>query len=167
MTKLKKLISIILALMVLVVLASCSVEPEQPMETVQGADNVVTQLNNDNNLGDYMVEIKGCRMAEDYQGNPIVIVTYSFTNNGDEAAAFYLSLEDEVYQDGIGLNKSYVVADSANYSSDNQSKSIKKGATLDVEVAYELNDTTSDVEVEVSEFFSFTDKKITKVFKLS
>ena len=81
MTKLKKLISIILALMVLVVLASCSVEPEQPMETVQGADNVVTQLNNDNNLGDYMVEIKGCRMAEDYQGNPIVIVTYSFTNN--------------------------------------------------------------------------------------
>ena len=140
MTKLKKLISIILALMVLVVLASCSVESEQPMETVQGADNVVTQLNNDNNLGDYMVEIKGCRMAEDYQGNPIVIVTYSFTNNGDEAAAFYLSLEDEVYQDGIGLNKSYVVADSANYSSDNQSKSIKKGATLDVEVAYELND---------------------------
>ena len=98
MTKLKKLISIILALMVLAVLASCSLEPEQPMETVQGADNVVTQLNNDNNLGDYMVEIKGCRMAEDYQGNPIVIVTYSFTNNGDEAAAFYLSLEDEVYQ---------------------------------------------------------------------
>ena len=48
--------------------------------------------------------------------------------------------------------------DSANYSADNQNKEIKKGASLEVEVAYVLNDTTRDLEVEISELFSYSDK---------
>ena len=40
----------------------------------------------------------------------------------------------------------------------------KKG--FDVEVAYELNDTTTDIEVEVKELFSFSDKTITKTFSI-
>ena len=73
---------------------------------------------------------------------------------------------DEAYQDGVGLNKCYVAADSANYDSENQSKKIKKGASLDVEVAYVLNDETTDVVIEVSEFISLNDKVITKTFKI-
>ena len=119
-----------------------------------------------NNLGHYKVEIVSCRLAEDFEGKPIAIVKYSFTNNDDEAKAFMWSLEAKAYQDGIGLNECYFADDSANYSSDNQSKEIKKGSTLEVEVAYELNDTTTDIEVEVSEYISFNDKKITKVFKI-
>ena len=46
-------------------------------------------------------------------------------------------------------------------------KEIKKGATLDVEVAYELNDATTDVEIEVKELFSFSEKVITKTFKIA
>lgn len=67
----------------------------------------------------------------------------------------------------MGLNEAYLLADDANYSSDNQTKEIKKGASLDVEVAYELNDTTSDVEVEVKELFSFSDRTITKTFSIA
>ena len=46
-------------------------------------------------------------------------------------------------------------------------KDIKKGASLEVEVAYELNDSTTDVEVEVSELFSFSDKVIKKTFTIA
>lgn len=122
---------------------------------------------NKNNLGDYNVEIKSCRLSTDYEGKPVVIVKYAFTNNSENAAAFYVALNTEVYQNGVGLNESYFVDDSANYSSDNQSKEIKTGVTLEVEVAYVLNDTTTDIEVEVSEFISFSDRVVKKTFKIS
>lgn len=118
-------------------------------------------------LGDYKVTIDSCRLATDYEGKDIVIVKYIFENvSDDDGAAFYLAIDDKAFQNGVGLNKSYFVSDDANYSADNQSKEIKKGASLEVEVAYELNDTTTAVEVEVSELFSLTDKKITKTFTM-
>ena len=115
----------------------------------------------------YDVVIESCRLATDYEGTPIVIVKYKFTNNDDDPACFSWSLECNVFQDGIGLNTCYLADDSAHYSSDNQLKEIKKGATLDVEVAYELNDTTTEIEVEVSELISFNDKKIVKRFSVN
>ena len=119
------------------------------------------------NLGDYSVVIESCRLAQDYQGKPIVIVKYKFTNNTDDPAAFWTSIEDAVYQNGVGLNECYVTKDSANYSSENQMKEIKKGVTIDVEVAYILNDTTTPIDVEVAEYFSLNDKKVTKTFTIN
>ncbi len=120
----------------------------------------------ENTLGDYLLEIKSCRLAKDYEGKDVAIVMYNFTNNADDAASFMFAFEDSAYQNGVGLNEAYVLADSANYSSDNQTKEIKKGASLDIEVAYELNDTTSDIEVEVGQLFSFDESIITKTFSL-
>ena len=51
--------------------------------------------------------------------------------------------------------------------SDNETKEIKKGATLDVEVAYVLNDTTTDLEVEVKELISFNDSVVKKTFSIA
>lgn len=117
-------------------------------------------------LGNYDIVIESCRLAEDFEGKSVVIVKYKFTNNDDEPIAFFTALDDNVYQNGVGLNGSYVLDESANYSADNQTKAIKKGSSIEVEVAYELNDTTTPIEVEVSELFSFSDKKITKTFTI-
>lgn len=116
-------------------------------------------------LGDYSVVIDSCRLATDYEDKPIVIVKFIFTNNGDDLASF-LSLDYHAFQNGVSLNPCYLADDSANYSTENQYKELKKGASLEVEVAYRLNDTTTDVEIEVSEFISFSDKKITKTFSI-
>lgn len=122
----------------------------------------------DENLGDYKVIIDSCRLAEDYSDNPVVIVKYIFTNVKDEnSASFSVALQDYVYQNGVGLNRAYILDEGAAYNSDNQSKQIKKGSSIEVEVAYELNDTTTDIEVEVQEWISFNDKKITKTFSIS
>ena len=119
-------------------------------------------------IGKYSVVIDSCRMAEDYEGDPVVIVKYIFSNlSDDDAAAFYLTFNDKVYQDGVGLNEAYILKDTANYSSDNKTKEIKKGASIEVEVAYELNDTTTDIEVEVKEAFSFDETTITKTFSIT
>ncbi len=132
-----------------------------------GTDTVATSaVKSDTGLGNYDVEIKSCRLAEDYEGKPIVIVLFGFTNNGDDPRAFWTALETTAYQNGIGLNNCYLADDSANYNDDNKSKEIKKGATIDVEVAYVLNDTTTDVEVEVKEFISLNDNVISKTFHI-
>ena len=160
----KKVISVILLIFVLAFsFVSCtdtSGADDQGAGTAEGSSS-------GSNLGDYNVVIDSCRIAEDYSGKPIVIVKYVFTNNGDDAAAFLYSVSADVFQSDIGLNECYFVADSANYSADNQSKQIRSGATLDVEVAYELNDTVSDIEIEVTEWISWTDKKVTKTFKIN
>ena len=119
-------------------------------------------------LGDYSVTIDSCRLAKDYAGEDVVIVKYTFTNVGnDEATSFMFAFDHNVYQNGVGLNEAYLLKDNANYSSDNQMKEIKKGASLEVEIAYELDDTTTDIEVEVKELISFSDKTIKKTFKIA
>lgn len=149
---------------------SGKVSEEQSNENVttdQGSDTA-SESKVDDSLGEYSVVIDSCRLAKDFQGKDIVIVKYIFTNNEDaDSTSFSSTFEDNAYQNGVGLNECYVVDDDANYSNDNQMKEIKKGASLDVEVAYELNDNTTDVEIEVKELFSFSDKTLTKTFKIS
>lgn len=160
----KTLILILLAALLISSLCSCF-----DIGGVQDQGNGDASPDNSSNstLGDYEVEIDSCRLATDYEGDAVVIVKFKFTNNGEEPASFYFSVDCNVYQDGIGLNEAYVLSESANYSADNQTKDIKKGASLYVEVAYELNDSTTDIEVEVCEYFSFSNKKIVKTFKIA
>lgn len=159
----KAIIFITLFALLLLTLCSC-VDTGNTQD--QGSGSASSNSSSNSKLGDYDVIIESCRLATDYEGEPIVIVKYKFTNNGDEPACFAWSLEYDAFQDGVGLNECYFADDSANYSSDNQTKEIKRGSSLSVEVAYELNDSTTDVEIEVSELISFSDKKITKTFSI-
>ncbi len=158
----KILISLLLIVSLLGCLASCF---ESDNGGDQGSGSASSGTSN-SSLGNYEIVIQSCRLATDYQGDAIIIVKYKYTNNDSDPTAFYLAVNAEAYQDGIGLNECYFPDDSANYSSDNQMKEIKQGATLYVEVAYTLNNTTSDVEIEVEELFSWSSKKITKTFSI-
>lgn len=163
----KKLWIAIIILMVIVgSISSCCIMTDNPSAETSGSKESAAQDSNVGNLSEYRVEIAGCRLATDYSGEPIVIVKYVFSNYAEDPVAFYIAFSATVYQDGIGLNECYFADDSANYSSDNQTKEVKKGATIEVEVAYELNDTTTPIEVEVEEFLSFKDEKITKTFTI-
>ncbi len=161
---------ILLAVLLTLVFALCAMGSSDSSGDSgdQGTGTAQTQENDATEIGAYSVEISDCRLAKDYEGKDVVIIKYKFTNNTDETAtAFWTTFDDGVYQNGVGLNEAYVLDDNANYNDDNQMKEIKKGASIDVEVAYELNDSTTDVEVEVKELFSFDDKTIRKTFKIA
>lgn len=172
----KKIVSMLLAVLLIVSFGLFALGSGDEKETAdQGKDNaqkdsaqVDTDTASDDRLGDYSVVIESCRLAKDYAGNDVAIVKYIFGNVADEdAASFSWTIDDTVFQNGVSLEAAYVLADDANYSSDNQTKEIKTGVSLEVEVAYKLNDTTSDLEVEVSELISLDDKVIKKTFVIA
>lgn len=114
-------------------------------------------------LGKYDIEILTAEQGKDYEGKAILTVTYSWTNNSDKATSFSFAFSDKAYQGGIECQRSYVT----NIMSDDNKDTadIKPGASIEVTRSYLLND-KSDVEVEVSELISFSDKVVSKTFTL-
>jgi hypothetical protein len=115
----------------------------------------------DNTIDDYECIIKTAELgSKTYDNKPTVVITYTFTNNSDEPAAFYTAFTDTVYQDGIECERSY------NLDETNEDKNIKPGSSIDVKLAYVLNDTTTNIDVEVGGFWSLDGNVITKSFQL-
>lgn len=168
----KKVLYLLTFILVFTALAGCMNNDNETLSSVASKNNLssnetVSKTEKiEGALGELVVNIKGCRLAKDIEGKDIVIVNYGFKNNSENATSFTFAISDKVFQDGVGLNKCYTTDKSAKYSSDNQSKSIKKGASLDVEVAYTLNDSTTPIEVECSELISFSNDKVTKKFNI-
>ena len=98
----------------------------------------------------------------DFNGDPAAKITFNFTNNSDEAAAFIGSVYVEVYQDGQQLEVAGVTSGDVNMES--FLTKIKTGTSLDVEQAYKLI-SSSDVEVEVYPLFG-KDKLAAQTFSL-
>ena len=163
-----KKFSLLLTVLLVVAFALFALGSGESETESQGSGKASATTVGADSIGKYSVQIDSCRVSKDYAGKPVVIVKYIYTNVSDEnPTSFMVAFDDAVFQNGVGLNASYMLDDSANYSSDNQMKEIKAGASLEVEVAYELNDTTTDIEVEVSELFSFDNTVISKTFSIT
>ena len=162
----KRILNFALTIAIMFVFCFFAIASGESTETNQGSGTATTS-ENASNLGKYNVEIKECRLAKDFENKDVVIIKYGFTNNSDNAISFMAALDDQVYQNGIGLTDSFFVEDSAEYNSDDQMKEIQTGATFDLEIAYLLNDNTTDIDVEVKELISFNDNVVKKTFSIS
>ena len=111
----------------------------------------------------YEVSIDDMTVGEDYQGNPALIVTYSWKNNSDKSRSFASALHPRCYQSGVQLSSAIVISgiDNEGYLAD-----VKPGYGTTLQMAYELKDTENPVDVEVYEFASFKgDPIVAKTYK--
>ncbi len=118
------------------------------------------------------IEIDGLRltysrheMTTDYEGKPVLVVIFTFTNNSDEASSAMFSFNVTGFQDGIELDESYFLNtdDPLNdIVSGNNLKEIKKGASIEVGYAF-LTTSQSEIEIEASELFNFSDEVWTQI----
>ena len=99
----------------------------------------------------YDVSILGGEVVSNYLGEPALVVTYSYTNNSDKAAAFDIALDAQCFQNGLELDSTIVEGYDLVTTSE-----LKPGATTEVKKPYALAD-ESDVTVEVREMISFSD----------
>lgn len=106
-------------------------------------------------VGDFKCVVKGAKLCKDLTGKDAVLITYEFTNNSDTAVSFDVALDARAYQDGVGLETAILDEDTDYLDVD-----IKPGVTKEVKKAYNLRDTSTEIEIEVSELISFSDDKI-------
>lgn len=113
------------------------------------------------NLGNYEVSVVSCEIGDNYDDTDVLIVHYGFTNNGKKEASFSLEISAKVFQNGVELERAY-------FADINESGTlfVKPGAGIEVVEAYELPDTSSAVNIELSEIFSLSDEKITAAVEL-
>ncbi len=130
--------------------------PKPTVETVSGT------------IGDYIVTIKNTKITKNkYDGADIIIVTYAFTNNSDKSASFSWAIDDTLFQNGVEIPSIYSNWGLQNeYNVDNAGKEIKPGVTLDIDCAYELNDTKTNIDVEIKEIFSWSDEVLNYTIEL-
>lgn len=161
--KKKRLIifGVILALIVVIGVAGAGSDNggSKPAEAGTNAAGQTTKAavadkNSENNVGKFKVELKSSRITSDYEGKKILIVTYSFKNNDSEPKSFSYSIEDKAYQNGVELGDVWTSYGIDNLSFDEASKEIKPGVSLDLQCAYELNDSSTDVTIELAQWLS-------------
>lgn len=88
----------------------------------------------------------------DHDGHKTVIITYHWKNTGDANTTFgELAMDLQVYQSGIGLNKTYLHSRGGSsiegYKTQSDDIKIAKGEESDATIAYQLNDATGDLYV--------------------
>lgn len=86
-------------------------------------------------------------MADDW----CVAVYYQFTNNSDENQAFYVTVSDKAFQNGVELEESFF---HVNDDSKTREMEIQPGVSVTVCSGFVLRD-TSDIELQVSPWISF------------
>lgn len=143
---------------------SAQAEPSQQVQPVGPAPVPVEALEAAGTLGDYAIEIHEYELAQDYNGNPAIVVSYSFANNGEKAVSGMVALSDNAYQNGVQLDTAIITGQ--DIGSD-QMKDIKSGASIELKAAFLLTSETAPVEFEVSELMSFSEEKLGKTFEIA
>lgn len=98
---------------------------------------------------EYDVKYISHKVDYDRNGNPVLLVTYEFTNNSDESASWVVKLHNKVFQTGIECGG---IAFHDEITSQMQMNDIQPGITVTIVEGYPLYDDTSTVTLECKEF---------------
>lgn len=104
--------------------------------------------------GDFAVRINSLRKVEDMDGNPSVVVNYSFTNNSEDTISPMVAIYMKIFQDGTQLENAIIFE---GISLDNSMKELRPGTSIDdCETGFVMI-SENELEIEViatSEMFS-------------
>lgn len=114
-------------------------------------------------LGDYEVLYKDACIMEDTNGNDALVLTLDYTNNSDETDSYLWSVTETATQNGEMLDIAIVYTDYDILAAvtDDQMEDVEPGQTMQIQSAFVLQDTTSEVEVEFEQVFGTKSGKIT------
>lgn len=133
-----------------------------PVESSSTQSTNQTPVAEDGSLGTFKVEFgEAKKVTSTYIEGDLLEVVYTFTNNSEETVSADTALMIKAYQDGIEINAEF----DNELTGDNESKSIKPGASLECKRLFKLT-SNSEVEVEATEFLGSTDDIVSKTFKL-
>ncbi|MCL2081795.1 MAG: DUF5067 domain-containing protein [Oscillospiraceae bacterium] len=152
-----KKLAIIFLLSLFLLLPACYASLPEPMQTwTENGDEYPDR----GDIEEFYVAITGIKRGKDYQGKPVVIVTYEWTNKSPNAVSWDAAINARAYQGGISLNEALLEED----DEIEEYKYVKPGITQTLKIAYKIRN-DSEIEVEVEGYYSEYDK-VAKTFDL-
>lgn len=99
---------------------------------------------------------------QNYENKPVLMVVFEFTNKSSEAESFGWTVSTKAYQDGVQLDSGEIsyFEDKRPEECNNLFTEVKQDVSIKVAEVFELRNTESPVEVDISEFFDFDDTKL-------
>lgn len=109
---------------------------------------------------EYALTIDNVLKTDDGEGNDLLVVDMTFTNNSDEATSFGSAISLEIFQNNVSLKTSYLpYKHPANDEalSGNNYLDIKGSASTPVRMVFVLNDASAPIDVKAIDSFSYDD----------
>lgn len=163
----KPIVALVTACMLacMTMVACSNGEPQEPAQDSASSESASVETKEEQAPeSEYAASIDDLVATTDYEGKPAVMVTYSWTNNSEEATSAAVALSLKAFQNGVQLDTGIVTGD---IDSEGYMAEVKPGAGTTFQMAYLLDD-QSDVTVEVSELISFDDSLLAEqVFTLA
>ena len=102
-------------------------------------------------LGDATLHYTGYEITEDETGNDAIVITYEYTNNGEENNSLLWAVVEAPYQGDTALDTAMVWVDESALEavSDSAFQEVAPGDTLEVKTTYILQDTRTPVTVKL------------------
>lgn len=117
-------------------------------------------LENAAEIDRYAVSINSYDIAEDRNGDKVLILNMGYTNNSSTDTPFYAAIDVAAFQDGVELEQAFITDDAIMDDSNNY-VNVLPGAGLGVSKGFVLSSETAPVDIEITAMFSFDDDKIT------
>ena len=114
-------------------------------------------------IGDYEALYKGYELVTDNEGDDAIALYFDFTNNSAEEESVFWALYYYLYQDGVELDSTtvYVNGDSMTWMDDSTMDDVPPGQTRPVCITYKLRDTTTPVELEMTDLYDTATEYLT------
>ena len=114
-------------------------------------------------VGEFELLYKGACIMEDFEGNDALVLTLDFTNNSEESTDYFWSIYETAMQNGTELEMAvvYLNVETLESVDDSQYQDVAPGTTVEVQTAFELADTTGEVEITFEEMTGSKSDSIT------
>ncbi len=125
--------------------------------TTEPVTTVATEPAVPGKIGDYIVTIENAVTCTGTDGNPIIIVTYNFTNNSDEIESLSSSsARIKLFQNGMELDDAFItrIPDEMNFDLGDFVRDIQPGYSISCQNAYQMNSNEGNVEIYLEDYSS-------------
>lgn len=166
--KKKALILLVGLLATAAVFAGCGSSETSQTESAVTAGTDTTQTADKGTLnGKYDVSIGDGKFVNDSLGNEFYAISYTFTNNSDEATQPFLAVQGKAFQSGVQIQDTMYLAGDYQDVANNRYLEIKPGSSIEVMQFFEVSDKTTPIDFEMTPVLAFSNDKLEKKFTIA
>lgn len=104
-------------------------------------------------IDDYHVALLRIETSKDYKGDPALILTILYTNNGKDTESYMTAVSTKLFQNGVQLERAISVS---GVDTMVQMAEVRPGASVELQIAYQITDINLPVEIEFSRYIDFS-----------